>query len=404
MKRRELKTIWNSNGLWTGSGYAVEMMHILPRLADDGWPVAQIAFWGLDGSPIELAKWPKIKIYPKMADSYGSDAIVRHSTAFGADITFSMHDVWMMPPQNLKQLKYWIPYVPIDKSPAPPNVLDKLQYAYKILTFSKFGQKELEKKGFTSTLIPEGTDVDIFKPMDRDKCREEFKMPKDSFIFGMVAANKENPPRKGFQEALDAFKMFQDKHPEAALFLSIQQPGPGGFPIKEYANHIGARNLMFMNDYEAIYSSDSNRIARLMNACNVLLHPSQTEGFGLTIIEAQACGIPAIVNNTTSMPELVIDGKTGAICEAEKRGRWTNDLSLVYPADVDSLYEKMEQVFKMLKDNEAKVRDDCRKNIVDNYNIDTLVKERWIPLYEELQDALIPLTNKNKSSNMVKAG
>jgi ATP-dependent DNA helicase DinG len=53
----------------------------------------------------------------------------------------------------------FIPYLPVDQSPVPPQVLDRLRFAYKIITFSKFGQTELQKSGFSSTMFWEGVDV-----------------------------------------------------------------------------------------------------------------------------------------------------------------------------------------------------------------------------------------------------
>ena|SRR3990167_1816553 len=399
-KRRELRTIHNSNGLWTNSGYAVFQQMLLSRLAKDGWSLAQIAFWGLEGSPVYLKDYPNIKIYPKMGDQWGADAMVAHGQDFKAHAVFTMQDIWVLDPNILKQIKVFIPYVPIDKSPVPPGVIDKLRYAYKIISMSKFGQKELEKKGFASTLIVEGTDTNQFKPMDQVQCRKDLGLPQDAFFFGMIAANKENPPRKGFQEAIEAFKLFHDKHPEAAILFLIQQRAPGGFPINEFANHLGVGNRMFyVNDYNSIFNGGPSYTSKIYNAIDVHFHPSQTEGFGLTVIEANACGKPTIVNDTTSMPEMVIDGVTGGICKTGKP-RFTNDVSWVYPADVDSLYEQMEKVYKMVKDNRVKVAKDCRDHIVKNYNIDTIVKEQWIPLFIELQEELLktPELTKDKAS------
>ena len=389
IKRRDLRTIWNSNGLFTGSGYATFMRDLLGRLSKDGWPIAHIAFWGLEGSSVYLKDYPDIKVYPKMNDAWGADGMVHHAKDFKADVVFSMQDVWPLNEEFLKQVKIFIPYCPIDKAPVPPGVLNKLRYANRIITFSRFGQKELEKKGFTSTLIVEGTDTNIFKPIDGMQAKKDLGLPQNVFLFVMVAANKENPPRKGFQEALEAFKMFNDKHPSSGILFQVQQPGPGGFPIKGFADHLGIGNKMiFTNDYTAIWGGGSQFINKLYNACDVLLHPSQTEGFGLTVIEAASAGIPAIVNNCTSMPEMVVDGKTGLICDADKP-RWTNDNSYVYPANVKSLYSKMEETHTMVTNNRDGIAKACRDHIIKNYNIDTQVKEKWVPFLTSLQDELL---------------
>lgn len=49
----------------------------------------------------------------------------------------------------------------------------------------------------------------------------------------------------------------------------------------------------------------------LYNQSLVLILPSTFENFPLTILEANACGTPAIVSNVGGLMEAVIDGETG---------------------------------------------------------------------------------------------
>ena len=405
-KRRDLRILWNTNALNSYSGYGVEAKDILFRLIKDGWPIAVSAFWGLQGGPShfiypedENPKLQGLKIlqYPMLTDPHGSDGIYYHALDYHADVVFSMQDIWTLNPEFLSKMRYWIPYFPVDKEPLPTNVLDKLRYAYKSITFSQFGHDLLEKSGFVSDLILEGTDTEIFKPMDKEKARQELGIKSGLFLFAMVAANKENPPRKGFQEALTAFKMFHDKHPDSGIIFSIQQQGPTGFPIREYAHYLGIDSqLAFIADYTAMFKPSSPMINKLFNAADVLLHPSQTEGFGLTIIEAAAAGTPAIVARGQSMPELVIEGKTGFIADVLYK-RFTADLSFVNVVDPKSIYEQMEKSFDLVTKNENKVTTDCRNWIKSKFDIDKIVEEKWIPYYESLQSEILPLKGKDSS-------
>ena len=52
---------------------------------------------------------------------------------------------------------------------------------------------------------------------------------------------------------------------------------------------------------------DIHELVRLYNAADVLLSPSLYEGFGLTVVEAMACGTPVIASNTYSLPEITGD-------------------------------------------------------------------------------------------------
>ena len=55
----------------------------------------------------------------------------------------------------------------------------------------------------------------------------------------------------------------------------------------------------------------------LYNSCDILLFPSRLEGFGYAVAEAMACGKPVVCTNGSSLPELVIDGSGGLLCEQD---------------------------------------------------------------------------------------
>jgi glycosyltransferase involved in cell wall biosynthesis len=52
-------------------------------------------------------------------------------------------------------------------------------------------------------------------------------------------------------------------------------------------------------------------VEEIFRMADVYLQPSQTESFGLTVLEASAAGIPAIATNVGGLPEVVSDGETG---------------------------------------------------------------------------------------------
>lgn len=402
-KENKLKAIWSSNAVHTNSGYAVETRDVAFRLKKSGFDIDTLGFWGVDGYPVYLYgqdligdrfKDVKLKVYPKMADPYGADALVAHATANKHNVAFTMQDVQTLDPAALNELNTrgikFIPYMPIDQETPPQVILNNLKFAYKIITFSQFGQKTLANSGFTSTLIPEGIDTEIFKPMNQKESRRKFGLPEEPFIFGMIGANKENPPRKGYQEALEAFKILAEKYKDVAIFFHSQQLAPGGFPIQDYAKHLGiADRCLFLNQYAASYAADSHKIAEEINCFDAQLHPSQTEGFGLLVVEAQACGLPVIVNDCHSMPELIVEGVTGEICKTAKPW-WRSLNGYVYPADVNSLAEKMEKVYLSQKNtsNRKKTAKAAREHILKNYNIDAIVNEKWIPFFKELEEEL----------------
>jgi len=72
----------------------------------------------------------------------------------------------------------------------------------------------------------------------------------------------------------------------------------------------------------------------LYNCADMFVYPSLYEGFGLPPLEAMACGIPVIISNTSSLPEVI--GNAGI---------------MVDPGDVNSLSEAM---YNVLEDKELR--------------------------------------------------
>ena len=50
---------------------------------------------------------------------------------------------------------------------------------------------------------------------------------------------------------------------------------------------------------------------------DALLFPTRLEGLSLAAIEAQACGLPVLATQGSSLPEVVVDGKTGLLCSQD---------------------------------------------------------------------------------------
>ena len=387
MKRRDLKILWSSNFVISNSGYARFTDDISQRAIKDGWNWRNIAWAGLAGGCIEHKG---IFTYPQLDSAWGDDALFHHGNHFQANIRITMQDVHTLNPQWLAQMPNWIPYTPIDRDEIPQAILDNLRYANRIITFSKFGQKTLEKYGFASLLIPEGVDTSVFKPLDKKATRKELGFPEDKFIVGQIGANKpDGISRKSWQQSLDAFKLFSDKHPDAMFFFETNQGG--GFDIEGYARHLGISDKMIsVNSYMAIVHGSAEIMNKWLNALDMLVHPSSTEGFGLVITEAQSAGVPVIVNNCHSQPELVIEGKTGEITNHLTK-IWTQGGGYIYIPDSQSIYDKMETLYKRIKEDQVKISTSCRAWIKANYDIDTIYEKQWKPFFERLQDEILPM-------------
>lgn len=374
----KLRVLWSSNAPWAFSGYSTQTRDLLRRFKDK-LNIACECFYGLEGGNVD---WEGVKCYPKMSQLYGTDACYYHQIDYGAECVVSFQDVWPMDIPFLQKIKNWIAYVPVDFYPCPQHISERLKLAYRVVAISRFGQRALEERGIKARLILEAVDTQLFKPMDKHEARKELGLPQDIFLFGMVAVNKDNPPRKSFQHVMDAFAEFVKIHPNSGLYLQTLLQQDGGFPIMDYAAHLGIQKYIFFPPpYQYLFKSGSEVVNKIYNSFDCALLPSCSEGFGLPIIEAQSCGVPIIVNDWTSMPELVKDNETGYITKAGER-RWSPIGAWMVSPDRTSLMEKMELAFKNGRD---KLQKACRDYILSEYDLDKRVKEEWLPFFEEVK-------------------
>lgn len=386
-KDKKLRLLISSNAIWSQSGYAMQAIQFVPKMAEEGYPTSMVNFYGQEGGSFEHKG---ITMFPKRQSTWGEDSALYHGKIFKADVVITLQDIWTLDPNIMAQMAKdkirWIPIVPIDHEPVPPAIYDRLKGAYRIITYSKFGYEELKRVGMHSTYIPHTIETELFKPVtleEKRKIRKDSGIPEDCFLFGMVAANKDNPPRKSFQEVLDAFKMFADKHDDAYIYFHTVHNQQNGFPILEYAKFIGvADRIITCNPDDYLFNIKHEDVPKVYNAMDCLLSPSRNEGFGVPIIEAQSCGVPAIVSDFTAMKDLVIEGKTGYKVKPLYR-HFSPLLAYVAIPDVKELYEKMELVYKADRKQMSK---DARKHIQEEYDFTKIWETRWIPFLKLLED------------------
>ncbi len=74
-----------------------------------------------------------------------------------------------------------------------------------------------------------------------------------------------------------------------------------------------ARELEIHKD--VIFLGKQDGLAEILNAADIFLMPSQSESFGLSALEAMACGVPVVSSSVGGLPELNIHNETGYIAE-----------------------------------------------------------------------------------------
>jgi glycosyltransferase involved in cell wall biosynthesis len=74
---------------------------------------------------------------------------------------------------------------------------------------------------------------------------------------------------------------------------------------------------------------DRDALPEIYSDADVLVFPSNTDTFGMAVLEAQACGLPAVVSNRGGPQGLVSDGRTGLVAEANNMADWEEKVELI---------------------------------------------------------------------------
>ena len=83
-------------------------------------------------------------------------------------------------------------------------------------------------------------------------------------------------------------------------------------------------------------------MAAIYSSLDVLMNASMGEGFGLTVLEAQACGVPAIVTDFTAMSEVC-----GAGWKVGYERHWTDQASWQARPHVEEIVESLEECYAL---------------------------------------------------------
>lgn len=394
----KLRLLYSSNAIWAKSGYGVQGMSLLPRLAEleefgGRENIANFAWYGSQGGTHFIDGF---KIYPAGMDAYGNDVIQAHTRNFDANIVVTLIDAWVLQDIAKKVAPaLWLPWLPIDHTPVPQKVLEGIKDAYLPLTYSKWGSELLKSQGVANQYIPHGIETEVFKII-QDSAVDGFKknyLRCDGHLTIMVAANKGYPDRKGFQQQLRAWADFSKDKPDARLYLHTEPtPMYQGLNLPVLCQALGIQDkVTFPDRYNYFIGFPAEYMAYLYNAADVLMSASMAEGFGIPIIESQACGTPVITVNFSSCPELV------------RYGYVTNPLDLFWtPLEAWQCWPNALEVKNSLEENysdwlangKQKNQDEgekASKAIHEEFSWDTIVKDHWKPLMSSLHSTLFPV-------------
>jgi len=262
--------------------------------------------------PDSVKKWLKQQIAELEFTIYRPNLF--HATNFVADIcdiplVVTVHDLsFLRYPEKLpKERIQWL-------SEGLPRTLSG---ASRVIAVSSFTKKEL-----ISLLGVNDEKIDVvyhgvnsnFRPRNKKRLAaklKEFELEPDGYILSVGTIE----PRKNISRLIRAYELLPD--PVRARYPLVVS-GMRGWKDETISNLM--ERLARKGELRILgYTSDSN-LPFVYAGAALFVYPSVYEGFGLPPLEAMACGVPVVISNRTSLPEI-----------AETAG------VLIDPYDVESL-------------------------------------------------------------------
>ena len=230
-------------------------------------------------------------VYPGSGeDAYARDVLPGHYKHFGADLVITLLDIWVLDPAQMQGMNvaHWMP---VDCEPLSSLDRRVLDGPGRPVAFSRFGQRQLEAAGYKPFYAPHALDMSVWEPLDdRDKAREMLGFT-DKFVIAINAANQD-PERKGYFEQLEAFRIFSERHDDARMLIHSRVATQQGVDLNKMISELGLEGKAVPGDQYAIASGMINdaQMVSWHGVMDVLSNCSYGEGFGLAVLQSQACG------------------------------------------------------------------------------------------------------------------
>ncbi len=160
--------------------------------------------------------------------------------------------------------------------------------------------------------VPLGTDPAFFRPgVDTTEVRVRYGLEGRRWLLSVARLTR----HKGIDTVLHALAQLVPTHPD--LGYLVVGFGDDLAHLQELAGHLGVADRV-----RFITNAPDRDLPALYNCAEVYLGASRlmdqrVEGFGISLVEASACGLPVVAGKSGGIPEAVRDGETGLLVDSE---------------------------------------------------------------------------------------
>ncbi len=206
-------------------------------------------------------------------------------------------------------------------------------------------------------ILPHGVDVELYKPSDIKL------MDDDDFLFLWVGTNHND--RKGFREMVQAWKKFSRRHSDdEKVHLVLKINNIYGMSEENRSLLEEVQSIRNVITVDQILPDES--MAELFKRSNVYISTSISEGYGMNILQAMACGIPVLTTNWSGNAQFCTIDNVTEIPPHESKTVTVGQVygEQEYPvADIDVMIKLMEDMrtkFEDYKERAMTVSSDVR--------------------------------------------
>jgi len=171
-----------------------------------------------------------------------------------------------------------------------------------------------------------GIDEDRITPrMSRAEWRMRNDLPTDATVFMVVTRIH---PEKGIMDLVEAAKLVS----EACENIFFVVAGEEVVSLLENLGftaelHRRLETLGIANRFRFLGFQDD--VGSILRGCDVLVHPSHREPFGLAVAEASLAGLPVVASSVGGIPEMVVNGGTGFLVEPRNANQLAEKMLLL---------------------------------------------------------------------------